>query len=437
MFKHLKLRALTSGEQGFIKNASVLVGGTALSQLIGFAFMLILTRIYSPEEFGTYSVLLAIATPVGIVGCLRFEMAIMVADDESGEKEAAALLSIVSAITITSISIIALPFLAKAGLLGDGVSQILYWQYLISVCIFLQAISLPMRMWALREKKYRLGATTEILQRTVQGGLQAVVPSIGGLGAGGLVLGLLCGLCVKASLLGSVYIRTNKALSNRLKNLQLAALKFRNFPIYQVPGTLLNSIAREWPVLIIAASFGEREAGLYFLANKVVGMPLSIVGRAVSDVYYQEAALLNRRGKKGVLEVKVIFLLATLVIPVLLVLGFLGPNLLGFLLGDQWMEVGVLVQCMLPLIGLRFVAAPLAKTFSVYQKQKAGLVWQICFLCASFAGLYIGSTGFGLQGGLILYSIAGASMYGFLILLALKYGGGSLRDFITKANLGR
>ena len=64
-------------KNNFVKNVATLVAGTSVAQLIPILISPILTRIYSPEDFGLYATIVAISSVCAISSCLRYEYAIV------------------------------------------------------------------------------------------------------------------------------------------------------------------------------------------------------------------------------------------------------------------------------------------------------------------------------------------------------------------------
>jgi len=76
-----KISALSSDR----KSVLTLVGGTSIAQALSFLFSPIQTRLFSPEVFGELSVFGSITGIVGIIICLRYELAIVLPkDDDEG-----------------------------------------------------------------------------------------------------------------------------------------------------------------------------------------------------------------------------------------------------------------------------------------------------------------------------------------------------------------
>ena len=69
----------------YIKNITVLVSGTFLSQLLVILFLPILSRVYNPEDFGLYSFFLSITASIAIISTFTFERAIVLPKKSSSK----------------------------------------------------------------------------------------------------------------------------------------------------------------------------------------------------------------------------------------------------------------------------------------------------------------------------------------------------------------
>ena len=75
----------------FARNVITLMMGTTVAQAIPVAISPILTRIYSPEEFGFFALFISISSIFGAIVNGRYEMAIMLPDKEEDAINIAAL----------------------------------------------------------------------------------------------------------------------------------------------------------------------------------------------------------------------------------------------------------------------------------------------------------------------------------------------------------
>jgi len=81
---HLKSKQIKSRLtelSGDRKSVLTLMGGTTIAQALNFLFSPIQTRLFSPAVFGQLSVFTSITGIVGVIVCLRYELAIIFAKE--------------------------------------------------------------------------------------------------------------------------------------------------------------------------------------------------------------------------------------------------------------------------------------------------------------------------------------------------------------------
>src|SRR6202044_617592 len=66
----------------FLSHVATLVTGTAISQAITFAAMLVLTRLFAPDAFGLLAVFMTIVSLFSVLGGARYELAIMLPEED-------------------------------------------------------------------------------------------------------------------------------------------------------------------------------------------------------------------------------------------------------------------------------------------------------------------------------------------------------------------
>ena len=93
----------------FIRNLAVVMTGTAAAQAITFLFLPIVSRIYSPSDFGVWGALVAIAQVLSIGSTLQLQQSVVIAKRMN---EAFHLLcaSIVSVVVVSLLLLVVLLF---------------------------------------------------------------------------------------------------------------------------------------------------------------------------------------------------------------------------------------------------------------------------------------------------------------------------------------
>lgn len=404
-----------------VHNLVRLIGATAVGQAITIVAAPLLTRLYSPEEFGVSALFTSVVTTVGTVATLRYESAIPLPKDDEESRTIVALCVSLSIVVATGIGFFL--WLINANVLRvtflESVKS--YW-LLVALGVVGTGIYQALSQWTIRVKAFPVLARTRVQQ-----GVAAVVTQIF-LGVVGLrPLGLLLGQVVSRSagirVLGKQLWRQEVGLVGlfqvtRMRNL---AKRYVRFPLLSMPSAFLNSLTLSLPSFMLASYYDSVTVGLYSLTVRVAGIPMTIVGSAVGNVYLGEAAeLLRERPEKfrqffystvkkmavaGILGVGVPLLLARYIVP--------------FVFGAQWADSGAFLQLLAPMYAMQFIAAPFGGTLAVLQRQDLFLLREVVRLFLVGSALWLGpSLGKNAVWTVGAFGLAGMLGYGVYLYVA-------------------
>src|SRR5690606_10440995 len=111
----------------------------SIAQAIPIAVSPILTRLYSPEDFGIYALFLAIMAVVSSIASGRYELAIVLPSDDEDAFNIAALCLLIAAGVSLLLLLVVLAFGYKIALALETPSLYL-WLYVLPLVIFVSAL---------------------------------------------------------------------------------------------------------------------------------------------------------------------------------------------------------------------------------------------------------------------------------------------------------
>ncbi|WP_026304841.1 lipopolysaccharide biosynthesis protein [Thioalkalivibrio sp. AKL8] len=398
----------------FARSVSVLAGGTAAGQIIVVAASPILTRLYSPEDFGLLAVYAGLLGILGVIASLRYQLAIPLPESDE-EAASVAVLSLLLVLGMTAVSALIV------GLWGEPITTALNtpalepYLWLLPLGLLLTGVYQVFSYWAIRTRAFPAIARTKLTQAISMVGVQLGAYTLGPLA---LLLGQVTGQAAGTSSLGLLAVRRKWAAFRqvRLADIRWAASRYRRFPIYSSWGGFFNKAGTQLPAILFAALFSPAAAGIYMLAHRVLAMPMQLLGKAIADVFFSSASEAHRNGDLAPLVSSIHGKLAHIAMPPAFILLLAGPDLFGWVFGADWRQAGEFAQWMAPWVYLVFVTSPLSTLFSVMEKQAQGMFFQGVLLAVRVGALVIG----GLLGDLILavalFTIGSALCWaGFLI----------------------
>lgn len=380
-----KVNAKLNAQGGFLKAVSVLVGGTAFAQLIGFLCLPILTRLYTPEDYSILGVYVAIVAILAVISCLRFDIAIPIPENENDGK-ALLLLSFLSN-TIFSIILYAVLFISYPYIQHYKIiDQLSYWIWLIPLGVFVSGFYSALQFWATRHKRFKDIAKTRMTQ-AISGNAASLAGGMFSVGFGGLIIGQLLNFCGG---LFKLAVSAKKDLAF-VKSSPLKATfeKYSNFPKYSTFEALANVSAIQLPLIIIASFLIGPEVGYLMLAMKVLGIPMGLIGSAISQVYLANANTYYKKGELFQYTKSILLKILRIVTIPFLILFLISPYIFGYIFGEQWADIGYYISAMIPWYFMQILSSPVSMSLHVIGKQKIALILQIVGFLIRVVALFI------------------------------------------------
>ena len=387
---------------GLLRSTLTLLAGGALAQVLPLLLGPWLTRIYSPTEFGQFSLVWTLSTNLAVIGCARYEFALPL---ERDDKQASLLMSLCGRLllTITAVSVVI------AWLLTTWKQLPLFW--LLPAALLSGGATQWLILWATRAQRFQLLASARVLQYG-GGALLQLLLGLLQFGAVGLLLGpLLAGLAAALLLARPAPLGGWSSLwRSEHGAVKALALRHRDFPLLNTPHAFAGALQDSLAMLLIATWTGDAAAGYWALALRYLKAPASLVGGALSQTLYPR--LVHAADGAEALQVvrQAMALLAGLALALMAALMLWGPWLFETLFGERWHDAGLLARALAPYIALHFIASPLSVTTMAWRAQgwalRLALVGQVMFVLGLVAGLYWGGligAGWGVSAAMLLY----------------------------------
>ena len=200
-------------------------------------------------------------------------------------------------------------------------------------------------------------------------------------------------------------------------------IKFKNFPLVSTWSILLGNSSWFMPVILMSFYFDPMFVGLYAFGFRIFQMPISLIATSVSQIFFRQGTLELACGTFSQLVNIRVRLTSALVIMLYLFMLLEAENLFQIIFGDDWSEAGKLIQYLSPWAFLWFVTTTLTPTFSILQKQRVQLLWNVFNFTSRISAVIIA--------GLIsdeyllinLLGILGILIYGAKLIIIMRISG--------------
>ncbi|WP_171040937.1 lipopolysaccharide biosynthesis protein [Pseudoalteromonas phenolica] len=403
----------------FAKQIAKLATGTALAQLINIISLPLLTRLYTPSQFGIFAVFLASVAVLSSISTLKYENAILDEEEVQDAKHCTALTA------LSGIFIVApLLFYSFLAYYFDFSLISIDWltALFLSIAIILTNVFTALYYWCNRLQHYGFMTRGRVFAAVAVAFFSLLVGYLEIDSVNGLIVGSLFGMAVNA-----VYLILKLKLSFSsirqlpLEKLYTLSIKLKRFPLFLVPSTLLDRLAAQVHIFVFSSVFGNSIAGAMGVYNRVVGLPTSLIGNAVGDVYKRRISeLLKARQSCRRVFIKTGLTLFTIAAPISCVLFFFAPELFTFVLGEQWKQAGEITSFLSINFLLAFVISPLAGILYLRENQRIDLLIQIVLVVSLAIGMAIAVYENSFKIALSAYAISFGVKYLVQLLVSFK-----------------
>jgi O-antigen/teichoic acid export membrane protein len=419
----------------FASDVLKLAGGTALAQVLAILASPVITRLYSPEALGVATLFTSIVGIVGVVACLRYELAIML---PKRDEEAVNLLGL-SLLLAAAISALLVPMIwlwQRPLLQLLNAPELAPYMWLIPPAVSLTGVFMALNYWNSRTKRFGRLSIARLNASVATVGVQ-IGAGLGGYATGGsLIIAGLFGSFVSTMVLAVQILRDDKKIFNlNINKNQIISLfrEYKKFPIIDFWTALLNTISWRLPTFILFIFFSPEIVGFYSLSFMTMQLPMSLIGSAISQVFFQRASAAKIDGSLPQLVEKIFVLFVSIgTIPSFLML-LIAPDIFSLMFGPIWTESGVYVQIMSVWFLAWFISSGLGFVHTILQKQEIGFkINTLIFISRLFSlliGGYLGNARFAI----VLFSLSGIIIYGYLCIKMIQLSGANI--YILKSLL--
>lgn len=406
----------------FIKNVSTLVSGTVIAQAIPIVLTPILSRIYSPKDFGFYGFYLSILGVLTVIASGRYHLALFITKNTAKTIYVFKTTVVVSLFFSAFISIVSILF----SLYYPSFSN---WYYILGLAVLNAALIEALNIYANIKSDYKIMSSNMII-RSLIANFFFIILGLWSYGENGLMIGFLMGQIVQ--ILHFYYYYKADFTSHKINSriIKKTLFTYKNFLIHSSVSALLNNLSIQLPTFFLKNYYNTASVGQYFQSYKLLTLPNSLIAKAFGSVFAQNAS--QRIKNKLPINDIVLSLYKKLVLISFIpfaILALYGDVIFSWILGQQWVESGKFAQIISPWVYINFIVLPFTYLFEIFQKQKHFSIFNLVLLVSRLIALIIGYYFKDIYLSILLFSIASFFTYGGMLFYIFKLT--KVRGFIN------
>ena len=416
--------------KSFLVHVTTLFTGSFFAQLISFAALIILQRLfYTPEDYTPFRLFFEFTAVFSSVGALRLESGLVLEREDYNAItllrvyiKICVLISIIGGIVFTSY------FLNEIEVFNHQYALIVIMPF----SIFINGMLQIAQSWFTRKSSYITISKSKVIQSSTAGFFQL---SGGFLGWSyiGLILGRFLGLTagfikyIISFYKSSTWNKRDKLLEKKLMQ------KHQKFIWFTTPGIFLGNSINLIILILFTRFYGDIFTGLTAASLQYLGLVIMLFSSSFAQVYYNEIS--KMQNISSIKRIHTYWLKRLLVISVLgiLILWTIPNDWVTFILGYEWKNLMEIIKIISPWMAMMFIASSLSFVFIRLEKQKEIFFFDIFHLVLILISLL--SSHFLVNDKWITLYFVTATQFLFYVL-SVVIGYFFLNRTIKKTNLG-
>ncbi len=355
----------------FIGDSFLMILSSGIAQVILIITTPIITRLYSPTEFGEFTIFSNIAMILIPIINARYDLLIV----NTKNDRSANILSQISFLISLLILLILIPIFAISAWLYPN----FILDFIFIIMLFLVSLTNIFTNYLNKERKYKVLSLINVFRAGSMALLQIIFGLLA-LGSLGLIIGFSLSY-IAGITLGYKTFKKHFNIVRDKEETKALFLENKNQLVYSTPSILLNSLSFSVVVFFIGILYTNTEVGIYGMAIRVLGIPVTIISLGLSKIFMQQANdyyIEHGNFRNLLLKFSSILVIVSIILYVPLYL--FSEELVNILLGHSWVDAITVIKIVIPLFVIRLIVSTVSLSVIVLQKQQLELILQALFL---------------------------------------------------------
>lgn len=404
------MKKLNLFKSEYSKYFLILFSSTVFAQLINILASPILTRLYSPEQYGEYGLFLSLYTILIVISTLRLEFAISIA------KKVEEIKTIKKIVLISSLLLAIILLISYITFSSYLVIDITFFTYVSLILVVIIGSQVQVGHYILnRDKNFSLLSKQKYFKALIMS-LLGILLGIIGLDNYGLIIANVVAVIILYIILKkSNNVRSIK--NSESMNLRKVFKKYRDFPVYNMPSALFDIISIQAPIILFNIFYDKSSVGYYSLTMRTVLLPVNLISSSLSQVFLSKISE-NYRNKKPFHHItrKLLIILSIIGLIPTVLLYFFSEPLFIFVFGSEWGKAGEFASILSIAVYFRFIASPISNIFLITKSLKQLAILQSFRMISTLTILTYLSNNFEIEKTILYFSIHEMIYYSIYII---------------------
>ena len=345
--------------------------GNGLAQAIQFSSIILLSRLYQPNDFGVLAQVQSVAMLISIFCTLQLHLVIPL------QKSYEDACNIISGVQYLCVLFSAL-FIAFGFFIGDI--------YLFSaiLAMFLGFIN-TYNGFYIYSGEFKSLANFYII-RSILIVVTQVIFSLFSINYG-LIFATLFAEFLSASYLLYKQFQINSPMTFSFNNVLLIVREWKSFSLYGTVQEIISVAAFYVPLFLFVNKFGEHIGGQYAMASRLIWAPIILISSSISQVLYHSYGKINPSSVRSLLA-SVPYNIFILILIFSITIWAIGSKVISLVLGNNWNITAEFIPILLIWGGVFILSIPFRVFIRTNLLQKYQLFVDFCMICSFLSVFY-------------------------------------------------
>ncbi len=372
---------MNSRFKDILSKGSILLGGSALAQLLTFLSYPILSHWVTADKWAVFGVFSAVVALFAVMANGGYEQAIMLPKENS---KAIALWKLCQRYT-AAVGLLGVAFIVVKILFFPDVLTELQFDGIIPalfVSIYFEGSIISTVIVLNRAEQYKSLAKGRAIQAFTSLVLQIGMSFIWRDLSSVLIWGWIAGQAAHYSWLFWQANKYNLHWSTQDISIRQVASEYKRFFKYSVASSYINTLSRQLPFLILPFWLSENLLGQFTFAHKILSAPLGLIGATITQVFNAQSSK-SKRGEADPIHTLTrqwSMYMVILGLPVVAAILLFGPSIFDGVFGSEYRKAGEMAQWLCPWLFLLYWISPLSSLISTENKLREHFYYNVVLL---------------------------------------------------------
>jgi O-antigen/teichoic acid export membrane protein len=348
----------------------------------------IISRFYSPEDFGIFNILLSYVGVITVFSGMAYHQAIVLPKDNK-VGFSLFLISVITTILLFLITAFVVLITPYEVYIKFKMEDIFEYRHLVYLSVFFHGLYVSLLGWNLRFSNFGLISISRILRVVLNKSFIVVCALLFFGSPKFLIYGEFLG-SVAVCLILMLYFNFKNITMPSFKHLVEVSLLYKQFPLFNLPNDLIYRSKTAIIIAVLVYFFSTEQAGYFGMAMLILAIPTTLIGASVGEVYYKKIAESNDSNLIKEFSKRIFKILCFCSFFAFTYITFFSYDLLPILLGEKWLEAGILISILSFSLLFEFIFGPFLNILKVLNKQQYLVYFQIVSIIVSVISIAIG-----------------------------------------------